>query len=301
MVIPRIRVITADRKIRETARLVESMLATARDDAVVQGFAGLEFVRNPNYTNGVTTLYRLKMPPPYTGDFVGDGAYVSDTASLPSDNPKIYPVQLPATASYTPGADDYIQFNWRGHLYRMTSATTFEVWDYQVPPPLNPPPPSLSAPAPFKIYRQPTRVLTSELRLPGGQFVDLEYSGDQDTSGGAATLNGRLNPTPLPSPNNTSFIVLFDKHGAIERYYPQGFGAGGSLLPGGPLFLAVVSDEAAKGIGSLDNLSNLWVSVNHTNGAVQVSEMGSNNPTSPPATRLSDARALALKRRTAQQ
>ena len=47
IVIPKLRVVTADRKIREAARVVESMFASARDDAMVNGFAGIEIVRNP--------------------------------------------------------------------------------------------------------------------------------------------------------------------------------------------------------------------------------------------------------------
>ena len=297
MVIPKLRVVTADRKIRESARLVESMFATARDDAVVSGFSGIEIVRNGNYSNGSTSLFRMRMRPPYSGDFVGDGAIIT----LPGG---VYTVQFPAGASYTPALNDFIQFNLRGPLYRMLSPTTFEVLPSQVAPPLNVPP---QPGVPFKVYRVPVRLVTSEVRIPAGQLIDLQFSGDHDTSGLAGTLNAELNPVPAPAPNTNSFIVIFDRHGAIERYYPQGFGvATPALLPAGPLFLLVAIDEEVNGVDPLQNTSNLWVTVNQTNGAVKVSEMGTAGPQAAPfypatSARLDAARGLALDRRTAHQ
>lgn len=294
MVVPKLRVVTADRKIREAARLVESMFASARDDAVVNGFAGIEVVRNGNYANGSTSMFRMRMLPPYSGDFEGDGANISESMGT-------YSVQLPAGASYTPSLNDFIQFNNRGPLYRMLTATTFEVQSYQVAPPLNPAP---QPGVPFKIFRKPIRQLASEVRIPGGQLIDLRFSGDHGTSGGAGTLNGELNPIPAPVPNTNSFVIVFEDHGSIERFYPQGLAAGPALLPAGPLFLLVAVDEESDGLDPLQNMANLWVSVNQTNGAVKVSEMGSNPPAAPPfapaaSARLDAARALALDRRTA--
>ncbi len=297
IVIPKLRVVTADRKIREAARVVESTFASARDDAVVNGFAGIEIVRNGNYTNGATSMYRMRMLPPYAGDFFGDLANVSESAG-------VYSVQLPAAASYTPSLNDFIQFNYRGPLYRMLTATTFEVLSYQTAPPLNPAP---QPGVPFMIYRKPVRLISGEVRIPVGQLIDLQFSGDHDTSGAATSLNGELNPVPLPAPNTNSFIVIFDQHGAIERYYPQGFGAATPvLLPGGPLFLLIATDEESDGLDPLQNMANLWVTINQSNGAVKVSEMASSSVQAAPfapatPARLDAARSLALDRRTANQ
>lgn len=305
IVIPKLRVVTADRKIREAARVVESMFASARDDAVVSGFAAVELVRNKNFANGSTSLFRMRMRPPYSGDFVGDGVTIDAGNAIRfwswDSTGMVY-------AEYTPNpaieANDFIQFNYRGPLYRLTSATTFEVLPYQVAPPSLPAPPTSNV-IPFKIFRKPIRITASEVRLPAGQLVDLRFSGDPDTSGLASSLNGELNPAPPPSPNTNSFVAVFDQHGAIERYYPQGFGgASPALVPAGPLFLLVSADQDAEGIDPLQNMSNLWVSVNHTNGAVKVSEIGTNISVPAPfypaaSARLDAARALAMERRNA--
>jgi prepilin-type N-terminal cleavage/methylation domain-containing protein len=304
MVIPRVRVITADRKISEAGRVVRSMLTTARDDAVVNGFAAVEFVRNPNYTNGVTSMFRMRMLPPYAGDLIGDSATVTSYVADLSDpqNPKqigTLSFSTPPSPSLLIGENDYIQFNHRGALYRMQSPTTFEVISLaQIQPPM-------SVAMPFKILRKPKRITSSEVRLPGGQLIDLRLSGDSDVSGSAGSLYGMLNPTPLPSPNNNSFVVTFDRHGAIDRYYPQGLG-GPSLLPSSPLFLLVSADEDAEGVDPLQNMNNMWVVTNPTNGGVTTTRMSSNSPqTAPffPATpaRLNAARALATQHREAQQ
>lgn len=292
MVIPKLRVVTTDRKIREAARVVESMFATARDFAMVNGFAGVEIVRNRNYANGATSLFRMRMLPPYSGDYAGDSANISEAAG-------IYSVQLPAGASYVPSLNDFIQFNHRGPMYRMLDPTTFEVLASQVPPPLNPAPlPGV----PFRIHRKPIRVMSGEVRLPAGQVIDLRYSGDHDTSGAPTSLNGLLNPVPVPSPNVNSFIIVFDEHGAIERFYPQGFSGplATAAMPAGPLFLLISDDQDVDGIDPLLNLSNLWVTINQTNGAAKTSEMGTiMDPIALPPARLTAARALAMERRDA--
>ncbi len=281
MVIPKLRVVTADRKIREAARVVESMFATARDDAMVNGFAGIEIVRNPNYTNGATKLFRMRILPPYAGDFVGDVASVSQNAMTLN-----FEFQLPVGASYPPPINDYavndfVQFNLRGPLYRISGAPVGGPYvldvdlSYQVVPPL-------AVGVPFKIFRKSVRVVSSEVNLPRGQYIDLALSGF-----GIPALTG-----------TDSVAVMYDTHGAIERFYPTyvtGGAASTGFLPPAPLFLLVASDEEANGIAPLDNISNLWITVNQTNGAVNTSEMGANTGS------LDAARALATERLTAHQ
>lgn len=292
MVIPKLRVVTTDRKVREAARVVESMFSTARDTAMVNGFAGVEIVRNKNYANGATSMFRMRMLPPYSGDFAGDAANISGPVS-----PGVYSVTLPVDASYDPSLNDFIQFNYRGALYRMLSPATFEVLPSQVPPPLG-------NGIPFRIHRKPIRMFSGEVRLPAGQVIDLRYSGDPDTSGSSTSLNAMLNPTPVPSPNSNSFIIVFDEHGAIERLYPQGFSGplATAEMPAGPLFLLISEDQDVDGVDPLQNLSNLWVTISQTSGAAKTSEMGSNlDPTALLPARITAARALAMERRDAQQ
>ncbi len=269
MVIPKLRVVTADRKIREAARVVESMFATARDDAKVNGFAGIEIVRNPNYTNGATSLFRMRSLPPYSGDFIGDMATIIKVPPVPPSLLFRYQVTFPA-GSYTPTTDDFLQFNLRGPLYQWDGAELV-IGPHQPYPP--------EGTFPFKVFRKPIRVVSSEVRLPRGQYIDLQLSGF-----GIPPLTG-----------TDSVAVIFDKHGAIDRFFPNGVGGVGGQLPPDPLFLLVASDEEANGIAPLDNISNLWITVNQTNGAVNTSEMGTNTGS------LVAARALAIKRLNAHQ
>ena len=74
VMLPRLRTINKDRNIRETARVVGSLLAKASQNAVNDGTAGVIIERNENFVDdegvmyGATTMYLMRKVPPYTGD-----------------------------------------------------------------------------------------------------------------------------------------------------------------------------------------------------------------------------------------
>ena len=49
LIIPRVRVLNKDRNIRETSRVIGSLLASASNNAIAQGAAGVVFERNRNF------------------------------------------------------------------------------------------------------------------------------------------------------------------------------------------------------------------------------------------------------------
>ena len=274
IVIPGLRVVTADRQVREAVRVVEAFLATARDDAVVNGFAGIEFLRQNentglqnNLPNGTTVIYRLRSVPPYAGDDYTATATVSGGGPL-------YTVTFTAAVSYTPQVNDYIQFNFRGPLYRMVSGNQIEVLNAPGQPVFQPVPP-LGVAMSFQIFRRPARVESSRTVLPARHFIDWTLSGDPAIAAppNPVTLHGRLN-----SALRDSVIVLFNGLGGIDRVYPEGWG-NPYQLPAGTLYLLVASDEEDP--QALNNPNNLWVTLNHLNGATFTSELAVNDPADP--------------------
>jgi hypothetical protein len=290
MVIPALRIITADRKIREAARVVESAFSVARDDAIVRGFAGVEITKEG--------IYRLRALPPYAGDTDGDAATVSGTGPT-------FTVTFPPGLSYVPNIkiNEYIKFNHRGPLYRITDIPP------STPPnsieitaaPHQPYPPTTTLP--FQIFRQPARIESSLVSLPARHYIDWEFSGDPDNELGA----------PLGAPTmalskimgfGESLRVIFNKSGGIDYLQDAASPTPNILFPTGPLYLLIAEDstlfDETSGRGNLDNPSNLWVTVGHTNGAVFVSEMAASSPPNSNV-RIAAARALAKNRFTANQ
>ncbi len=282
IVIPVLRIITSDRQIREAGRVVESVFATARDDAIVNGFAGVDITPQG--------LYRLRARPPYAGDGQGDTATVS--GARPN-----FTVNLPAMiVGYAATVNDTIRFNYRGPQYRIVavnSATQFTI----LVEPYQPDPPTSAVP--FQIYRQPVRVASSLVALPQRHYIDWEFSGDP-----LKTLI-RKAPAPPGVPPDLN-LSKFTSGGEYLRVVFTGLGGidfvqdnlGATYRPTGPLYLLVIEDsdkfDETSGRSNLENLANVWVTVNNTDGSVFISAMGSliSTPPSP----LFDARAPARQR-----
>ena len=75
VMLPRLRTINKDRNIRESARVVGSLLAKASQNAVNDGTAGVIIERNENFVDdegviyGASTMYLMRKVPVFTGDF----------------------------------------------------------------------------------------------------------------------------------------------------------------------------------------------------------------------------------------
>jgi hypothetical protein len=197
--------------------------------------------------------------------------------------------------------NDSIRFNYSGPKFRIVSVIsptqfTITVDSYQPDPP--------TSAVPFQIFRQPVRVGSSLATLPERHYIDWEYSGDP-----AKTLI-RKAPAPPGIPPDMDLTkimragevlrVVFDGSGGID-FIQDGLGATYRLT--GPLYLLVAEDsdkfDETSGRTTLENPSNVWVTVSNTDGSVFISEMGSliSSPPNP----LSDARYHARQRFMAQQ
>ncbi len=301
--IPAVRMINRDRKVREGAREVNAMLSSARDTAVVNGFAGVEFVRNGNFVDAdgvnyaVTAMYRIKMPRVYAGDLVG----ASITELVPGIGTFTCVIPDPAN----PGiirVNDYLRLGYRGPLYRITGylngtpAAGSATLTCEVLPHLPVPAAMTAAANPqgigFQVFRQPVRDERSRVELPRGLYIDMRLSGALDntnldanantfTAFGLAGLNA-LPPALAPGENRqlNSVVVMFDSTGAVDRIYPNGLtGAGTGIHPFfrpiKPIHFLIANDRAGN-LPVADNLAdndNLWVRVDHRTGASTTGDM----------------------------
>ena len=95
LLIPQVRFLTKDRSIRESARIFGSAVVEASQKARVDGFAGIEIVRNPNVSRAVDggevfyacyEMFQLRQPRSYVGNSFGETADVSVVAISPQNN-----------------------------------------------------------------------------------------------------------------------------------------------------------------------------------------------------------------------
>ena len=226
LIVPRLRLVSKDRNIREAARVVGSVFSSARDRAIAEGSAGVVLVRNPNFVsqtgdnNSVfyagTRLYQMRSMPPYVGDSLADFATIQ---LFPDENsPEEIRAIIPLPLEFGIGVvrvNDFIRFNNSPASYRIaqvlkpipTNDPMFLplvlAWDNN--PALNQPTLDLSStdfttnwPAPrytspvtFSIERQPRIIQSTETDLPAGYIIDLRYSGPSD--------DGTIESLNLPS------------------------------------------------------------------------------------------------------
>ena len=333
--IPVVRIVNRDRKIREGAREVNGMLARARDDALITGRSGIEFVRNIRYVdgNGVnfasTSMYLLKFPPPYSGDSVS-----SRVETIAHINATTFDVSVPAPASPTVliNIDDEIQLDYRGPRYRIVAITpgATMVLRCQIPvdpisgAPQHPLPPIISSANPqqrvaFKIFRRPVRKESTRVELPAGLFIDLRLSGhldlgDADANAATATTFGLAGVTGGATPQQFSVIVMFDGTGSIDRVYPNGLTSNGLTsgttgifpyyIPADPLYMLVVADPTGESpvVDNLANTDNLWLKTDNKSGQTStspVSELGSADTVT--ISRIRKSRGIASQGQTANQ
>ena len=88
LIVPQVRTVNKDRNLRETARVIGTAFAAARDRAVIDGSAGILIRRNPNFLFNAAgtivppipyasmTLYQMRRLPPYTGEYANSAATV---------------------------------------------------------------------------------------------------------------------------------------------------------------------------------------------------------------------------------
>ena len=118
LIIPRVRVLNKDRNIRETSRVIGSLLASASNNAIAQGAAGVVFERNRNFVErndandqdvffACTRMYLMRAVPDYNGDDEEDQARLFlDDVTEPLE-PKLR-VEIPRPLDYDPSTQTFV-------------------------------------------------------------------------------------------------------------------------------------------------------------------------------------------------
>jgi prepilin-type N-terminal cleavage/methylation domain-containing protein len=317
IVIPSLRSLNEDRKIRDTARVVGAVFAAARERAAVDGQAGVEIVSIPsnpggparvppeplryNVPNMGLILYQLRAIPPYIGDVAGAACTIS------SESNPLAPVGVRFDFA---GVDfqtnrvrvgDFIELNGNRVKYGILFVSApSEPVPFLVIEEISPPkPPYPQTAVPFKIYRQPVRIESTAVRLPNNLFLNMALSGY-----GPA-------PTTVPNTENQWLGRQFRDFQASEGQPTEGstqfwFGSDGSLTyvrtrgyspsaspnyfsamqkPTGPVHLLMCNaNNDAVDLTDLDSpvflqdANNLWITINHRSGGVTMGRLAQINP-----------------------
>ncbi len=249
VMLPRLRTINKDRNIRESARVVGSLLAKASQNAVNDGTAGVIIERNENFVDdegvmyGATTMYLMRKVPPYTGDLAP-----ADNLAYPVSE---YVIEVPPPfESDAVLVNDYISVNYNSVKYRIIGIGNSQTrTDAQNVPfkvltlsagmggAVLPSLPTLNSPVPFVVHRQPRKLASSRVDLPNGFLVDMRYSGPINVN--ANTAGPLVEPTRSwfdeiilpPDPNagavanlemayaSRTVQIIFNSNGGVDRVY----------------------------------------------------------------------------------
>jgi prepilin-type N-terminal cleavage/methylation domain-containing protein len=299
LVIPQLRTVTKDRAAREAARIVGSTLNDASIKARVDGFAGIVIARNPNVTRNDSAggnsinyaafqMFQLRQPPSYNGNFLdGPGANVNTAGGVMT-------VTVPAPLDPNINlAGGFIKLNGTKTMYRITAAAG-GVLTCDVPSHLEIPPNYMGVP--FEVVRQPVLRQSSQVDLPRGFMINLNYSGAIDFDDSDAdpwTWSAFTQNTGNDVDNSKPLYIIFDDQGGVDRIYPNGLD-GPFIIPDSSIHFCVTTDEVKHSFqpnalsdamlvpnpsDPLDDPSTMWVVINHLNGSVVATD------NTPPATR----------------
>jgi type II secretory pathway pseudopilin PulG len=249
VMLPRLRTINKDRNIRESARVVGSLLAKASQSAVNDGTAGVIIERNENFVDdegvmyGASTMYLMRKVPPYTGDLAPANNLAYPVSEYVIEVPS--PFEVDAVL-----VNDYISVNYNSVKYRIIGIGNSQTrTDAQNVPfkiltlssgmggAVLPFLPAVNSGVPFIVHRQPRKLVSSRVDLPNGFLVDLRYSGPINAN--ANTAGTLVEPTRswfdeivLPPDPNTGAVanlemayaartvqIIFNSNGGVDRVY----------------------------------------------------------------------------------
>lgn len=276
LIIPNVRLLNRDRKIRDTARVVATVFASARQQAAVDGVAGVEIVHNSNESlaNMGSTLYQLRAIPMYTGDAFDSKANITGTKSTFS---------LTELDEAGVENDDLIEFNYSGVWYLLhdVSATAAKIRIQAG----DPTPPN-GVDMPFRIRRQPIRIQSSAVQIPNGMFLNLAFSGQgiDDSSFGLPNPYPVVPPPPPPVPDPSySTKVIFNRDGSISRLTERDDTTGQPTLvasDGNTVYLLMANSDSDQidmsnmnGTQFLYDPDNLWILIDGRSGGVSVEKL----------------------------
>ena len=307
MVIPSLRTLNEDRKVRDTARVVGAVFAAARERAAVDGQSGVEIVSIPanaepgqpfvyNLPNMGLVLYQLRSIPPYAGDTFGAACQ-----SAPGSAANRLVINFTCSNLEQAGVriNDSIELNNSGVKLPIVSLSPMEV-EYLAPSP----PVPVNVDLPYKIYRQPRRIESSAVRLPNNLFLNLAFSG-YTVDGAEMNLVNPPNSDPLDVGYNIPMQVWFGSDGSVTRVFNRNLAA---MVPAtSPINLLMCS--ANRESADLTNLADtdflrddnsMWITIDNRTGGVTTSKMAQIPDLSAPlADQIREARLLARDRRSA--
>jgi type II secretory pathway pseudopilin PulG len=265
-----------DRRLRESSRMVTTMLAAARSRAIETGRPqGVMFYRFDALPQMTTQMAYAESQAPYSGDFLESRAVVdgaaggivflgdpNDTSILTDDAPD-------GGWNSLVREGDLIQFNYQGHFYRLddgvAATATADPYQYFSDPPAWPQDPPTDPPGPwflssgttslipttgpqgipYQIFRQPVPATGSPAFLPETMVIDLAASGTATEF--FAPIDADTVAPDVQDP--TAVIIMFAPNGSVDRVYrSRQFTTGGPVLlvgerPSGPIFFLIGQRE----------------------------------------------------------
>ena len=314
--IPKIRVVTKERGIREAARIVGSQFAQAGQRATVDGVAGIYISRNTNFLQGATQFAAtefslMRRIPNYTGDEIDEETFCIVGASNT--------VEINLPAEHSPSRPvvqfgDEISFQTSNIRFKINSVPTIvaDVADNPLTPTKDERTPRLrftvdtkgylalptSNSVSFSVHRLPRILRSSTASMSGDYMVDLRVSGFEvedvgDPTTGPPTppqlttifepvINDLLyNTPPGPTFSNYDIAFIFDENGTVERvlYFDTASTIVVERVPLGPLYMFVT--EMPDSVDTTETMSTndpnaLWVSISNNSGSTNIGYSSTN-------------------------
>jgi prepilin-type N-terminal cleavage/methylation domain-containing protein len=273
--IPRIRTVSKERGIRETARVVGSMISKASDEATINGSAGIVIRRNRNFISesqwyASTKLGILRAVPPYVGDQpYARGAFPTRGANRVSATAVHIPMPIEQDENPPVVAGDKISLNHSPVQFEIKEVTAETVDSgrsvLRLELDANPGSYPSIAPAfqdvPFVIHRQPVLRQSSLEELPGGYIIDLRFSGFD-------TVFPEVVEEADPPFQNYEIELIFNQHGYVVNlvYRELNFdnirtGRSIKSIPGKPIYFLVTEIPNSAEQSPLANSLSMWVAV----------------------------------------
>lgn len=273
--IPRIRIVSKERGVRETSRIVGSIISKASDEAVINGAAGIVIRRNPNFFSGTqwyasTQLGILRAVPVYVGDQpYARGATPSRGANRIS--PTLVEVPRPIEQDDNPPIvpGDRISFNYSPVQFEINNVATVvngqgrSVLRLQ----LNANAGSYPSIAPefedvpYVVHRQPVLRQSSLQELPEGFIIDLRFSGFD------IVFESLIEDPDTPF-ENYDIEIIFDEFGYVAKALYKEVDANNvrtgrfvRRIPNEPIYFLVTEIPDSPQRSPLANDLAMWVAI----------------------------------------
>lgn len=285
VMVPRLRPMMEQRRIREASRTVSGFFYAARSRAMETGRpVGVAIERLKSQPEAAVTLRMVEVPPPYCGDTTTAKARVQKL------NDGSFKVEFTGDVSMLGQLvkiGDIITFESQGVRYRIESqdsnsliVTLLDLTD--TPWPVE----QKSRPVSFQIHRRPESTAAPPVRLPTGTVIDLYSSGTDSMAlpGSPAGFVPVDHNSSTPEIEDASpVIVLFAPDGRVQRVFYQSEEKAVTepiyfLIGRWERMPAVASTPrgqplADDGLYNWQDLTNFWLVVNPNTGLAVVAPL----------------------------